>query len=46
MMCIEKTVKYNTEFIKDILQANEEAEKGDVVKVTDVNDIWKDILCV
>ncbi|MGL5275792.1 DUF2683 family protein [Myroides sp.] len=44
MMRIEKTVKYNTEFVKDILQVNEEAEKGYVVKVNDTNDIWKDIL--
>lgn len=43
-MCVEETVKYNTEFVKDILQVNEDAEKGYVVKVNDANDIWKDIL--
>jgi len=45
-MCVEETVKYSTEFVKDILQVNEEAEKGYVVKINDANDIWKDILCV
>lgn len=43
-MCIEETVKYNIEFIQGILQVNEKAEKGYVVKVNDVDDIWKDIL--
>lgn len=40
----EETVKYNTEFVQNILQVNEEAEKGYVVKVNDANDIWNDIL--
>lgn len=40
----EETVKYNPEFVQNILQVNEEAEKGYVVKVNDANDIWKDIL--
>ncbi|MDR0195041.1 MAG: hypothetical protein LBI73_07940 [Myroides sp.] len=41
MICIEKTVKYNTEFIKDILQVNEETDKGYLVKVNDTNNVWK-----
>lgn len=35
--------KYNSDFVQEILQVNEEAQKGYVVKINDVNDIWKDI---
>lgn len=40
----ERKVKYNADFVENILQVNEEAEKGYVVKINDTNDIWKDIL--
>ncbi|MDR2221879.1 MAG: hypothetical protein LBE34_03970 [Flavobacteriaceae bacterium] len=35
--------KYNSDFVQEILQVNEEAQKGYVVKINNVNDIWKDI---
>jgi PHD/YefM family antitoxin component YafN of YafNO toxin-antitoxin module len=35
---------YNPEFVKRILASKDEASKGKVTKVNNINDIWADIL--
>jgi len=35
---------YNPEFIKKILDAKKNIEKGQFTRITDAKDIWKDIL--
>lgn len=35
---------YNPEFVKQVLQAEKDIEKGDFVEIKDVNNIWADIL--
>jgi len=35
---------YNPEFVKRILASKEEASKGKVTKVNNINDLWADIL--
>lgn len=35
---------YSPEFVKRILDAEKSAEKGNVTRIKDINDIWADIL--
>lgn len=35
---------YNPEFVKEVLESYESAKKGNVTRISDTKDIWKDII--